>query len=581
MMRLLRMPPFAGPEFGDRFTDPSMRPIPPLPQVSVFRNPTVPSGILLVDTPVAEQTDEELGPVAGLMKFRQKRSSNELSWEQQLNSQRIAAIRKWVNIILTAASAFDLGRRLEKGAPLGGSIAAGLKHVFAGKATGTLHNRAGPILRYIQWCNNNAVIPFPVHERNVYSFMVDVGNNAAPTFLRSFLVSMTFCNFILGLTGSDDAIASQRVQGCARESYLAKRKLQQRPPLLVDQVKSLEMYVSDMMGTPRDVYAAGCFLLCIYMRARFSDMQHMTDIVVDEVNNGGKVCGYIEAKVTRSKSAYTTERKTMFLPMAAPLIGVSGKDWIRQWQQARMLSAVPRGDGLPLLPQPAGNGWLRVPMTASMGGDWLRKILVALGFDHGQTQNIGTHSCKATCLSWMSKAGVDIASRRLLGYHVDPSTKTCLVYSRDAASGPLRELDKVIGWIRGLQFDPDSTRSGYFAVPVGENEPETLDIAEESDSASDTEDSADEEPSEEQHRELERATDEVVGEWNEHSTVEGLQLETEPTLFQNRNTRHYHVCADESELHFRCGREISASYNRVQNRPRFFSPQCSICFKQQ
>ena len=554
---------------------------PPMPQVAALRSPTVPSGILLVDTPVAEQVDEDVGPVAGLIKFRQKRSSGELSWEQQLNSQRIAAIRKWVRIILTAAVAFDLGRRLEKGAPLGGSIAAGLKHVFSGKATGTLHNRAGPILRYIQWCNNNAVIPFPVFERNVYNFMVEVGNSAAPTFLRSFLVSLTFCNFVLGLTGSDDAIASQRVQGCARESYLMKRKLQQRPPLSVAQVKALEQYVSSMRGTPRDVYAAGCFLLCIYMRARFSDMQHMTDIVVDEVVSEGNVAGYIEAKVTRSKSAYTTERKTMFLPMAAPLIGVGGKDWFKQWQQARMLSSVPRGEELPLLPQPAGNGWLRVPMTASMGGDWLRKILVALGFDHNQVKDIGTHSCKATCLSWMSKAGIDIASRRLLGYHVDPSTKTCLVYSRDAASGPLRELDKVIGWIRELKFDPDSTRSGYFNVTVGTAEPENVDVEEEDDSASDTEDSADEEPSEEQHRDLERATDDVVGEWNEHSTVEGLQLEAEPTLFQNRNTRYYHVCADESEMHFRCGREISASYNRVQCRPRFFSPQCSICFKQQ
>ena len=83
-----------------------------------------------------------------------------------------------------------------------------------------------------------------LHERNVYAFMVDVGTTAAPTFLRSFLVSMTFCNFVLGLTGSDDAIASQRVEGCARESYLMKRKLQQRPPLFVAQVKPLELYVS-------------------------------------------------------------------------------------------------------------------------------------------------------------------------------------------------------------------------------------------------------------------------------------------------------------------------------------------------
>ena len=117
---------------------------PPMPQVATFRSPTVPSGILLVDTPVAEQVDEDVGPVAGLIKFRQKRSSDELSWEQQLNSQRIAAIRKWVRIILTAAVAFDLGCRLEKGAPLGGSIAAGLKHVFSAKLLGHFTTGLGP-----------------------------------------------------------------------------------------------------------------------------------------------------------------------------------------------------------------------------------------------------------------------------------------------------------------------------------------------------------------------------------------------------------------------------------------------------
>ena len=287
-------------------------------------------------------------------------------------------------------------------------------------------------------------------------------------FFGHFLVSLTFCNYILGLTGADEAISSQRAQGCARESYLTKRRLQQRPPLRVEYVKALEIYVSDMAGSARDVYAAGCFLLCIYMRARFSDMQHMTDIIADEVHVNGRLCGYIESKVTRSKSAYTTERKTMLLPMASPLIGVSGRNWFAKWQQARVECAVPRGEGLPLLPQPAANGWLRIPMTAASGGDWLRKILHAHNFSREQVDRIGTHSCKATCLSWLAKAGVDLASRRLLGYHVDPATKTCLVYSRDAVSGPLRELDRIIGLIHNLEFDPDSTRSGYFNVPVGE-----------------------------------------------------------------------------------------------------------------
>ena len=159
---------------------------PPVPYIQVARGPVAPSGVLLFETPLAEGSDDDLGPVSTLIRFRQKRGAQDLSWEQQLNSQRIAAIRKWVQIILTTTVAFDLGRKLERGAPLGDSIASGLKHVFAGKATGTLHNRAGPVLRFLQWCRNNAIIPFPIHERHVYAFMVDVGHSAAPTFLRSF-----------------------------------------------------------------------------------------------------------------------------------------------------------------------------------------------------------------------------------------------------------------------------------------------------------------------------------------------------------------------------------------------------------
>ena len=484
-------------------------------------------------------------------------------------------------MILISTVSFDLGRRLEKGAPLGSSISSDLKNVFAGKATGTLHNRAGPLLRYVQWCNHNAVIPFPLLERHVYAFMNDVMDGSAPTFLRSFLVTLTFCNYVLGLTGASDVISSPRVQGCSRDAYLSKRRLQQRPPLSVDQVKSLEIYVADMMGSARDVYAAGCFLLCVFMRARFSDMQNMCDLVADELLVDGDVTGYLEAKVTRSKTAYTTERKTMLLPMAAPLLGVSGKHWFRRWQEARLTSGVPRGEGMPLLPQPAAKGWLRVPTTAAVGADWLRKLLQALGFNQLQTYNIGTHSCKATTLSWMSKAGVDLSSRRLLGYHVDPTTKTCLVYSRDAAAGPLRELEKVLAMIRTGEFSPDNTRSGYFRRPEGGLQaPGDVEQDKASEgSASDTEDSGDEEPDEEQYKQIERATDAVVGEWTEHSSLEALTLDVEPTLFQNRNTRYYHVCADEAELHFRCGREITSSYQKIEDKPHFFSPQCSICFK--
>ena len=81
----------------------------------------------MFETPLAEGSDDDLGPVSTLIRFRQKR--------QCTRSQTIAAIRNWVQITMTATVAFDLGRKLERGAPLSSSIAGGLKHVFAGKTT--------------------------------------------------------------------------------------------------------------------------------------------------------------------------------------------------------------------------------------------------------------------------------------------------------------------------------------------------------------------------------------------------------------------------------------------------------------
>ena len=77
--------------------------------------------------------------VKSIRVFRNKRASAALSWDGLLNTQRIAAIRKWVGIISASPLCFDLGRRWNRLDPLGASLAEGLKNVFADKATGTLH----------------------------------------------------------------------------------------------------------------------------------------------------------------------------------------------------------------------------------------------------------------------------------------------------------------------------------------------------------------------------------------------------------------------------------------------------------
>ena len=98
----------------------------------------------------------DAGPIMG---YTTRVCKLDLTWEAMLDRKLVAAIRKWAAIILRRPPAFDLGRRADSAKPLGDQLPAMLKHVFSGRSQGTLHARAGPILRYIMWCDKNEVRP--------------------------------------------------------------------------------------------------------------------------------------------------------------------------------------------------------------------------------------------------------------------------------------------------------------------------------------------------------------------------------------------------------------------------------------
>ena len=541
-----------------------------------------PSGVVLVRDTTLEGEDEALAPrVEALSTFRSKRTVSSRTWEALLNSQRVAALRKWSALLVNHIRYFQLGRQWDKLTPLGPTICEGLKLVFAGKATGTLHNRVGPILRYVHWCEEFHRVPIPLDEPTVFAYMLHVRDSAAPTYLRSFLVAVRFCHHLLDLDGCLQVLNSKRIEGCAKDCYLKKRKTLRKDLLTVDMVKQLEWLTGDARFRARDRVAAGCFLLCVYFRARFSDMQNLEDLLLDEVQGRCEPSGYIEGKVRRSKSAYTTEMKTMLLPMVAPRVGASGEDWYKNWQKACIESAKPKGEGIPMLPFPARVGWARSPIGPGEAADWLRQLLIAAGTPEENLTNIGTHNLKTTCLSWMAKHGDPLDIRRHLGYHMGNQEKVTLLYSRDAAAMPIRALCKCIEDIRTGVFEPDNTRSGYFPEePVGQaaaaDSPDTLD----SDSdPSDSEDSQDDEEAYSGHASTEAAVDHVVGSWHELATPEEAGLEDAAPVFRNKYTRYIHVASDESGSKFRCGRDINTKYVQLPERPKFMSPQCSQCFR--
>ena len=106
---------------------------PPLRPAFSIRPVVQPSGVEILDPVIFEQEAVEVDSnVQAIQAFRNKRLRTDVSWESMLNSQRVAGIRKWIGIISESLNSFDLGRRWSRLAPLGTSLAEGLKDVFEG-----------------------------------------------------------------------------------------------------------------------------------------------------------------------------------------------------------------------------------------------------------------------------------------------------------------------------------------------------------------------------------------------------------------------------------------------------------------
>ena len=88
------------------------------------------------------------------------------------------------------------------------------------------------------------------------------------------------------------------------------------------QVLGLEkICIGDVEASIEESVASGFFLYMIYARARHSDAQSsgLIQLEVDDGDDGME--GFVEASVTRSKTSYSLERKTRYLPMSAPIRG--------------------------------------------------------------------------------------------------------------------------------------------------------------------------------------------------------------------------------------------------------------------
>ena len=277
-----------------------------------------------------------------------------VAWESKLDAHREAAVVKWHKIIMIDPMSFEVGRSFFTSMKRGlnsGRLLDDLQNVLSAKSSATLHNRSGPMLRYIAFCNQNKTEAFPLFEEQVYNYIQCVEQSASPTYLRSLLSSIGFCYHVLGLSSGKAVVESSRTRGLAVKCFLHKRKTQDRLPLTVSEVMALEDIVlghTDKSVVDRRV--AGCFLFMIFGRARYSDMMNVSKLQFDYVEDNGSFKGYVETEVARSKTSLSLDRKVRLLPMTATIQGLLPEPWGIAWQKVVEESGVQIGPGRPLLP---------------------------------------------------------------------------------------------------------------------------------------------------------------------------------------------------------------------------------------
>ena len=500
-------------------------------------------------------------------------ASDQRLWQEKLSWERKCACKKWCTLVLMKLSAWAIGRSVASSSGMQlarGSLVESVVDALAGKATATLHGRAGPLLKYAKFWRDRGLDFFPVQEDMVYQYL-KAQSNWAPTAPRSLLISLSFAFHILGLSGGDVASKSGRIKGVSDAHYADRRKLVQRPPLTADQILMLEKTVHDTARTSYDRIASGFFLVLIYGRLRYSDGLQLVDLQLDIKETEFGITGCLEARAERTKTSVTLERKIRFLPVAIPVEALMDVSWIPVWLELRHQSGLHGGQPFPMLPSPQlGGGWARMPLTVSAAADWLRSLLKV---ESSARDRLATHSCKATMLSMAAKFGLDHGTGRLLGYHSEGRDRSMLTYSRDAISAPLRKMVAMIKAVKDGKFFPDSTRSGYFVpddIPA-----EAAVQAQDDDTESDTSSSRGSASEEDANPdEEETAVSELVGKW----APTGAEREGQQYA-RHRVSRCIHSISDESGLTFTCGRSVNNRYIILLTKPSFMHPICSGCFR--
>lgn len=410
----------------------------------------------------AEHIDRTLEFDASIPAYQKAvRNYKDMEYFEDKRTKLALAAGKWMDILSIRWDASSVGAQIVgdlKRDPIGILAEQTLIAVFGVKSPSTLLKRAGSMSRFFKWFANKSIdsdvfaSPLPLDEAAVWEYFIhlrEVRNVVGRGFTScsEFLETVRFCKFVMGMHSCDEIVNSKRLLGFAAIEKRLKGPTKQAEPLNLDHLFRLHQ-ILEHGANDIDRLGAGCFLVAIYGRARWSDLRYIDHVV----NRGFRRNATVDFYTTEHKTSSIGLRREQFLPIAVPIEGVVAGDWFavfaKLYSDLRLnLEAKPLG---PLLPAPRlGGGWHARPLTTPKAREWLRMLL------HGcdGADKIRAHSMKATLCSWAAKAGFNKEHRATLSHHATVLEGSDVVYSRELQTRAIQKLQMLIKKVR-LGLDP-------------------------------------------------------------------------------------------------------------------------------
>ena len=499
---------------------------------------------------------------------------DETPWLDKVHKDRQRALLLWATIARLNPTASTLG--LQMAAADDQSSWMILTDTLESKATKTMLARAYAVLMYVRWHYahfGNTSSPFPFHEPVIYAYRCFLRSSKAPaTRVQSMMQAMGFCIHVIGMVAEQGIENSARLKGASISSFMRKRELVQRNPLTTAQVQRLETLLVAGHFDPVDEIYVGFALFMTHCRMRFSDSQQMS---YEPVVNGE----FLECSTSVFKTANTTKRRRVPLPVVGLAQGLQQAGWAEYWLEARRRQGLVAGGGNPMMPRPRSTGgWTRCPISNAEANVWLLFVLRNHAPAGEALVNVGTHSCKATGLSWAAKAGLPVEDRLKLGSHVSKISGSADIYARDVLASPMRALAVVYRDIQEGRFLPDSDRSGMWKAVVSGSDSLGM---------SDSESSATEGAEDSDENQVAAITEALV------PSVEGLSgprgvaagnslLDFEGMdIFKHEKSHYFHIgreqASGDQSAKMRCGRR-SKYFVQVTANTSILIPKCTGCF---